>query len=74
MLKIKYAVPAIILLGGFLVSSTLSFAKPEYMKTTKKPCAYCHVDYKDKAKAKELTEAGKYFKEHNSLDGYTEKK
>ena len=73
MLKIKYAVPAIILLGGFLVSSTLSFGKPEYMKTTKKACAYCHVD--SKAKPKELTEAGKYFKDHNnSLDGYTEKK
>ena len=73
MLKIKYAVPATILLGGFLVSSTLSFGKPEYVKATKKACAYCHVD--SKAKPKELTEAGKYFKEHsNSLEGYGEKK
>ena len=72
MLKIKYAVPAAILLVGFLVSSTLSFGKPEYVKTTKKACAYCHVD--SKAKPKELTEAGKYFKEHNSLEGYTETK
>jgi hypothetical protein len=73
MLKIKYAVPATILLGGFLVSSTLSFGKPEYVKLTKKTCTYCHVD--SKAKPKELTEAGKYFKEHNnSLEGYTEKK
>ncbi len=74
MSKIKYAVPAIILLGGLVASSTLSFAKPEYVKTTKKTCAFCHVDYKDKAKAKELTDAGKYYKEHNSLDGYVEKK
>ena len=73
MFKIKYAVPATILLGGFLVSSTLSFGKPEYVKLTKKTCTYCHVD--SKAKPKELTEAGKYFKEHNnSLEGYTEKK
>jgi len=72
MFKIKYAVPAIILLGGFLVSSTLSFGKPEYVKTTKKACAYCHVD--SKAKPKELTEAGKYYKEHKSLEGYTETK
>ena len=72
MLKIKYAVPAIILLGGLLVSSTLSFGKPEYVKTTKKACAYCHVD--SKAKPKELTEAGKYYKEHKSLEGYTETK
>jgi hypothetical protein len=51
----------------------LSFGKPEYVKLTKKTCTYCHVD--SKAKPKELTEAGKYFKEHNnSLEGYTEKK
>jgi len=72
MLKIKYAVPATILLGGILVSSTLSFGKPEYFKTTKKACAYCHVDYK--AKPKELTVAGKYYQEHKSLEGYTETK
>jgi hypothetical protein len=72
MLKIKYAVPAAILLAGFMLSSTLSFGKPEYVKTTKKACAYCHVD--SKAKPKELTEAGKYYKEHNSLEGYTETK
>jgi len=72
MSKIKYVVPAAILVGGLVASSTLSFAKPEYVKATKKSCTFCHVD--SKAKPKELTEAGKYFKEHNSLDGYTEKK
>jgi hypothetical protein len=72
MVKIKYAVPAAILMGGFLVSSTLSYGKPEYVKTTKKACAFCHVD--SKAKPKELTEAGKYFRDHNkSLDGYEKK-
>jgi len=74
MSKIKYVVPAVVLLGGVVASSTLSFAKPEYVKTTKKACAYCHVDVKDKAKVKDLTDAGKYYKEHNSLDGYVEKK
>jgi len=72
MLKIKYAVPATILLGGIVVSSTLSYAKPEYVKATKKACVYCHVD--SKAKPKDLTEAGKYYKEHKSLEGYTETK
>jgi hypothetical protein len=72
MSKIKFVLPGVILLGGFLVSSTLSFGKPEYMKTTKKACSFCHVDAK--AKPKELTEAGKYYKEHNSLDGYKESK
>ncbi len=72
MSKMKYAVPAIILLGGFVASTTLSYGKPEYVKATKKACAYCHVD--SKAKPKELTEAGNYYKEHKSLEGYTEKK
>lgn len=72
MSKMKFALPAVILAGGFLVSTTLSYAKPEYMKATKKACAYCHVD--SKAKPKELTEAGKYYKEHSSLDGYKESK
>ena len=73
MSRIKYVVPAAILLGGFLVSSTVSFGKPEFVKTTKKACTFCHVD--SKAKPKDLTDAGKYFKEHNnSLEGYAEKK
>lgn len=71
MLKIKYALPAAILMGGFLLSSTSSYGKPEYTKATKKACTFCHVDAK--AKPKELTAAGKYFKEHNnSLEGYTQ--
>jgi len=72
MSHLKVILPAAILLGGFLVCSTASFGKPEYSKATKKACAYCHVD--SKAKPKELTEAGKYYAEHKSLDGYQEKK
>jgi hypothetical protein len=72
MSHLKVILPAAILLGGFLVCSTASFGKVEYMKATKKPCAYCHVD--SKAKPKELTEAGKFYAEHKSLDGYQEKK
>ena len=68
----KISLPAAILPGGFLVCPTSSHGKPEYTKSTKKACAYCHVD--QKAKPKELTEAGKYFAEHKSLDGYPEKK
>ena len=71
MSRLKIALPTHPLLGGFLVcsdSSTPSFGKAEYVKQTKKPCAFCH---KDQAKApKELTDAGKYFAEHKSLDGY----
>jgi len=72
MSHLKVVVPAVILLGGFLICSTASYGKAEYMKATKKPCAYCHVD--SKAKPKELTDAGKYYGEHKTLDGYVEKK
>ena len=72
MSHLKISLPAGILLVGFLICSTASFGKPEYMKATKKACAYCHVD--SKAKPKELTSAGKYYGEHKSLDGYVEKK
>ena len=71
MSHLKLIVPAAILLGGFLVCTTASYGKPEYVKTTKKACTYCHVD--SKAKPKELTDAGKYYSEHKTLDGYTGK-
>ena len=68
----KLIVPAAVLLGGFLVCSTASFGKPEYSKTTKKACVYCHEKtVADKTvMAKNLTDAGKYYAEHKSLDGY----
>ena len=65
---LKFAVPAVILSAGLMVTTTASFAKPEFAKKEKKGCAFCHV----KAGAKELNEAGKYYKEHKfSLEGYT---
>jgi hypothetical protein len=68
MSHLKVTLPTVILLGGFLVCSTASYGKLEYTKSTKKACAFCHVD--SKAKPKELTEAGKHFAEHKNLDGY----
>lgn len=68
MSHLKITLPAVILLGGFLVCSTASYGKAEYMKSTKKSCVFCHVD--SKAKPKELTDAGKYYAEHKNLDGY----
>jgi hypothetical protein len=72
MSHLKLTLPAVILLGGFLLCSTVSFGKPEYTKATKKACTYCHVNAK--ASPKELTDAGKYYSEHKSLDGYQDKK
>ncbi len=71
MSRLKLTLPAAILLGGFLICSTVTYGKPEYTKQTKKACVYCHVNA---TKApKELKDAGKYFQEHKSLDGYQEK-
>jgi hypothetical protein len=72
MSNLKLILPAALVLGGFLVCSTVSYAKPDYTKQTKKACTYCHVDAQKKPK--ELKEAGKYYQEHKNLDGYTEKK
>jgi hypothetical protein len=77
MSKIKIFLPAAILLGGFLAYTTTSFGTIEYTKTTKKGCAYCHTQASPKKgdpKANDLKDAGKYFKEKKTLDGYVEKK
>jgi hypothetical protein len=77
MSQLKIVLPAAILLGGFLVCTTASYGTPEMAKQTKKACNYCHVQTPPKKgdpKAKELKDAGKYFQEHKTLDGYVEKK
>lgn len=68
---VKFVVPAFVLTVGMLVTSSMSFAKPEDTKKTKKPCAFCHVTPKG---SKELTEAGKYYKEKKTLEGFEAKK
>jgi hypothetical protein len=72
MSHIKVILPAAIVLAGFLVCSTASYGKPEFTKSTKKACTFCHVDATKTPK--ELKDAGKYYQEHKSLDGYVEKK
>lgn len=69
---LKLIVPALVLATGVLINSSTSFAKPEDTKATKKSCTFCHVSAKG---GKDLTDAGKYYKEHSkSLEGYTAKK
>lgn len=72
----KLIVPAALVLGGFLVCTTASYGKAEYAKATKKQCVYCHekVSADKDAMTKNLTDAGKYYAAHKSLDGYQEKK
>ena len=68
---VKLAVPACVLATGLLISSSMSFAKPEDTKKTKKACSFCHVQAKG---GKDLTDAGKYYKDKKTLDGYEAKK
>ena len=71
MQHLKLAIPAVILLGGFVVCSTAASGKAEYTKQEKKACSFCHtvVAPKDADSAKSLTDAGKYYKDHKSFDG-----
>ena len=66
----KFVVPAFVLGMGLLINSSMSFAKPEDTKKTKKPCTFCHVSAKG---GKDLTDAGKYYKEKKTLEGYAGK-
>ena len=76
MRAMKLAIPSALLMIGFLVCNTVSYGTPEYGKKEKKACTFCHgkIEGKD-AMPKNLTDAGKYYKEHShSLDGYAPKK
>ena len=49
------------------IAFSLGMSKVEYTKKEGKSCTFCHPA----GKFKELTDAGKYYKEHNhSLEGY----
>jgi hypothetical protein len=68
---LKLMLPAVVVGAGILASVTASFGTPDYAKKEKKQCTFCHakVEAKD-AMPKNLTDAGKYYHEHKSLDGY----
>jgi len=57
---------ALLTLAG-LVAVSIGMGKAEYAKKEGKACTFCHPS----GKFKELTDAGKYYKEHDhSLEGY----
>jgi hypothetical protein len=74
MSHLKVILPAAIVLGGFLICTTASYGTIDIAKKTKQKCVYCHTDVKNAKDPKTLTDAGKYYAEHKSLDGYVEKK
>lgn len=52
-----------VLFTGLLMTSTMTFAKPELTKKEKKPCTACHVS----AKSKELNDVGKCYADKKNL-------
>ena len=76
MSKLKIALPAAILIGGFLICTSASYGTVDAAKQTKKTCTFCHAvkGAPNKTNAKELTDAGKYYDKNKKLDGYEEKK
>ncbi|HYO83888.1 MAG TPA: hypothetical protein VES20_20965, partial [Bryobacteraceae bacterium] len=60
----KFVIPAMVIAAGMLISTSISYAKPEDTKKTRKPCSFCHVTARG---GKDLTTAGNYYKEKGSL-------
>jgi len=64
---VKMIRPLLLLTLAAFIAVSMGMSKAEYGKKEGKPCTFCHPP----GKFKELTDAGKYFKEHNhSLEGY----
>ena len=61
MRSMKIAISSSILLMGLMLSTVLSFAKPEYSKKEKTPCTTCHTAQGKK----DLNATGTCYKDHN---------
>jgi hypothetical protein len=63
----KFIRTSFLALLALLVVASFGLSKAEFSKKEGKPCTFCHPP----GKFKELTDAGKYYKDHNySLEGY----
>ena len=69
MKRFKGIHPAMVLWAGLGIffTSENSLANPDFTKRTAKKCFYCHTDEWTSGK---YTEAGRYFKVHNTFKGY----
>ena len=62
---------AVLIFGGVaLLFSPFAVGTPELAKKENKQCVYCHTSIGKP----DLNDAGKYYKEHSTLEGYKEKK
>lgn len=65
MRALRLALPLVVLMTGLFVTTTTSFAKPEYSKKEKKGCVTCHVA----AGKKDLNDVGKCYAKKHVLEG-----
>ncbi len=69
--QVNKIVRALAIVGGVsLLLSPFAVGTPEYAKKESAQCVVCHTAV---GKA-DLNEAGKYYKDHKTLDGYRDKK
>src|SRR5262249_46358816 len=61
MKKTPLLVSGSILFGGLLLTTSMSFAKPEYSKNEKAACKTCHVQAVPKKDAAETNDVGKCY-------------
>lgn len=63
----KLAVPATVLLGGFLICTSSVYGTTDYAKKEKKSCTFCHTKtVAEKAEmAKNLNAAGTCYKDND---------
>src|ERR1700686_2545423 len=57
-----------VLMAALFFDARASVARPEYTRKTKKECLYCHPP-----DSFQLTEPGRYYRDHRTLDGYEPK-
>ncbi|HEX4278143.1 MAG TPA: hypothetical protein VHZ74_22470 [Bryobacteraceae bacterium] len=62
----KFVLSAGVFAAILYLAPSPGLATPEYSRRSDKECSYCHP-----AKGYSLNEAGKYYKEHKTLRGYS---
>ncbi len=64
---LKLAIPATVLLAGFLFCTSITYGTPDYAKKEKKACTYCHTKVSsEKAEmAKSLNTTGTCYKDND---------
>jgi hypothetical protein len=69
--KLSKIIRALAITGAVaILFAPFAVGTPEYAKKENRQCVYCHTAIGKP----DLNEAGKYYKDHKTLEGYLEKK